>query len=75
MVAPVLTDMNPRLEAAAAAVASARTALASQVELRNVLVVTAIDNGMSMRAVAAAAGVSVPRVCAILAGSQSDLED
>ena len=70
MVSLVLTDMSPRLVAAAAAVSSAREALAAQVELRDELVVAAIDHGMSQRAVATAAGISVPRVCAILAGSQ-----
>lgn len=72
MVSTVLTDMNPRLEAASSAVRSAREALAAEVELRDRLVVAAIDQGMSQRAVAAAAGISVPRVCAILAGSQPD---
>lgn len=70
MVSPVLTDMNPRLEAAAVAVRSAHEAYRAQVELRDTLVVAAIDHGMSQRQVAKAAGVSVARVCAILAGSQ-----
>ena len=70
MVSTVLTDMSPRLNAAASAVTSARDALAAEVELRDALVVAAIDHGMSQRAVAREAKISVPRVCAILAGSQ-----
>jgi hypothetical protein len=72
MVSVVLTDMKPRLEAAAAAVTSTRDAHRAEVELRNQLVVAAIDQGMSQRVTAAAAGISVARVCAILAGSQND---
>ena len=67
MVSTVLTDMNPRLEAAAAAVKDAEAALADAREQRDALVVTAIDQGMSQRAVARAAGISVARVCAIVA--------
>lgn len=72
MVSPVLTDMNPRLEASAAAVADAREALGVELERRDALVVAAIDHGMSTRATAKAAGVSVARVLAILANSQPD---
>lgn len=67
MTTTVLTDMNPRLEAAAAAVKDSEEALAAAREQRDRLVVTAIDQGMSQRAVARAAGISVARVCAILA--------
>ena len=70
MVSTVLTDMSPRLVAAAGAVKDAREALADATEVRDQLVVQAIDQGMTQRAVATAAGVSVPRVCAILASSQ-----
>ncbi|MDO8107161.1 hypothetical protein Q6348_08120 [Isoptericola sp. b441] len=72
MVSTVLTDMNPRLEAAAAAVADAREVLDDVREQRDMLVVAAIDQGMSQRAVAKAAGISVGRVVAILAGSQPE---
>lgn len=72
MVSPVLTDMNPRLEASAAAVSDAREALGVEMERRDALVVAAIDHGMSHRQVAKAARVSVARVVAILAGSQPD---
>jgi len=72
MVTTVLTDMNPRLVAAAAAVSSTKDAHSAAVELRNELVVAAIDQGMSQRVVAKSAGISVARVCAILAGSQDD---
>jgi hypothetical protein len=72
MVSTVLTDMNPRLEAAAVAVASARESLTAALELRDQLVVAAIDHGMSQRQVAKGAGVAVARICAILADSQHD---
>jgi hypothetical protein len=72
MPAPVLTDMKPRLEAAAAAVISARDAHQAALEIRNELVVAAVDHGMSLRTVARAARITPPRVCAILAGSQGD---
>lgn len=63
---PVLTDMKPRLEAAAADLADKRGAYELALALRNQLVVTAVDHGMSQRAVAAAAGISVSRVVALL---------
>lgn len=72
MVSLVLTDMSPRLQAAAAAVSSTKDAHRAALEIRDELVVAAIDHGMSQRAVAREAGISVPRVCAILAGSQHD---
>lgn len=72
MAPAVLTDMNPRLQAAAAAVASARDSHLAKLELRDELVVAAVDQGMSQRVVARAAGVSVARVCAILVNSQYD---
>lgn len=69
MPSTVLTDMKPRLEASAAAVTSTRDAHLAELEVRNQLVVAAVDHGMSQRAVARAAGISVARVCAILVGS------
>jgi predicted XRE-type DNA-binding protein len=63
---PVLTDMNPRLRAAAVEVADTREKHRAAMELRNQLVVAAVDHGMSQRAVAAAAGVTVTRVSALL---------
>lgn len=69
---PVITDMKPRLEAASAAVSDAAEALTDARRLRDELVVTAVDQGMSLRAVAAAAGITSARVCAILAASQLD---
>jgi myo-inositol catabolism protein IolC len=69
---PVITDMKPRLVAAAAALADATEAATDARRLRDQLVVAAVDHGMSLRAVAAAAGVTSARVCAILAASQLD---
>lgn len=68
----MLTDMKPRLEAAAVAVASARDKHLAELEVRNQLVVAAVDQGMSQRQVARAAGVSIARVSAILLGSDPD---
>lgn len=70
----VLTDMRPRLTAAAADVADAHDAYRASLELRDELVVRAVDEGMSQRAVAAAAGIRVGRVSAILAGSQPQID-
>ena len=56
MVTTVLTDMNPRLAAAKSAVESTKDAYRAAVELRGELVVAAIDQGMSQRAVAKALG-------------------
>ncbi len=72
MPTPVLTDMNARLTAAAAAVASARDQHQAELEVRDQLVVAAVDQGMSQRVVARAAGVSVSRVCAILLNTGPD---
>lgn len=72
MAAPVLTDMKPRLEAAADAVISAKDAHQAALEIRNELVVAAVDYGMSLRTVARAARITDSRVCAILASSQGD---
>ena len=69
MATTVLTDMKPRLEAAAAAVRSAKDKHLAELEVRDQLVVAAVDQGMSQRVVARAAGVSVARVCAILLNS------
>ena len=69
MATTALTDMKPRLEAAAAAVSSARDKHQAELEVRDQLVVAAVDQGMSQRVVARLAGVSVARVCAILVNS------
>jgi hypothetical protein len=64
----VLTPMPERLAAAARAVADANAALQLARQQRDELVVSAIDEeGISQRAVARAAGLTVGRVCAILA--------
>ena len=70
--AEVLSDMRPRLEAAARAVADAEQHLQHERELRDKLVVLAVDEGMHHGAVATAAGVSRTRVLAILVASQPD---
>lgn len=63
---PVLTDMNPRLTAAAAETEDAYDKWKAAMELRNELIVAAVDHGMSQRQVAAAARVAVSRVSGIL---------
>lgn len=71
----VLQGMKPRLKAAAEAVEDAREAYQTKLEHRDALVVEAVDQGMSQRAVAAASGVRVGRISAILANSQADLDE
>lgn len=68
----VLTDLKPRLEAARADTEDAREKYLASLELRNELVIAAVDAGMSQRAVAAAAGVGVSSVSRILLGTGRD---
>ena len=63
---PVLVDMKPRLEAAAVAVRDSKDAYDAAMELRNELVATAVDEGMSQRAVARATGLAISRITSIL---------
>jgi hypothetical protein len=66
----VLTDLGPRLEAAARACDDRSTALAAEHEIRNRLIVEAIDQGMTQTSVARFAHLTPARVTAILANSQ-----
>jgi hypothetical protein len=66
-VAPVESDLTPRLEAANRACKSAETALRNERELRRRLVNEAIDAGMSYGAVAKALGGTRGLVSKILA--------
>jgi predicted XRE-type DNA-binding protein len=75
MAHPVLTDMKPRLEAAAADLADARDRYKAALELRNELVMAAVDHGMSQRHVAAAAHVAVSRISALLLAGAPDEND
>lgn len=75
MATTVLTDMTDRLRAAARDVADANAKRSAALELRNELVVAAIDGGMTLRAVARAAGVTSARVVGICATSQPDVDD
>jgi hypothetical protein len=63
---PVLTDMNERIRTSAAAVQSTKDAYQAALDLRDELVETAINEGMSQRKVAAAAGIAVSRITGIL---------
>ena len=63
----VLVGMPERLRAAARAVGDTREAYDAARELRDALIVQAIDEGMQQNAVARAAGVSRSRVVAIIA--------
>lgn len=71
----VLTDLKPRLEAARDDARDAREKYLAALELRNELVIAAVDHGMSQRAVAAAAGVAVSRVSGILLGTGRDFDE
>lgn len=68
----VLSDLTPRLEAAARAVKDAEVEYKLSLEQRDTLVVQAIDEGMTGRRVAQAAGVSQPHIIRILARSEPD---
>lgn len=69
----VVTPMPERLAAARREVDDAVASLALARKTRNQLVVEAVDSGeLSQRAVAAAAGITVPRVSAILGQSDDD---
>lgn len=72
---PVLTDMKTRLEAAGREVRETKEAHSDALELRNELIVAAVDQGMAQRAVARAAGVSISRVTAVLLWAGGDDED
>lgn len=72
---PVLTDMYTRLAAAAREVSDARASYRDAVELRNELIEAAVDEGMSQRKVAAAAGVSLSRVTSVLLHLGSGIPD
>jgi hypothetical protein len=66
----VLTDVVPRLQAAGRAVRSTHDAWKAELELRDALVVAAVDHGMSHREIARAADICGTRVIAILIDSQ-----
>jgi hypothetical protein len=72
----VLTTMPERLAAAAVAVADGVTALQLARDQRDQLIRQAVNSGeLSQRAVATAAGVTVPRVSAILGTPDDDDDD
>lgn len=66
----VATDLGPRLRAAAAAVDDARQALLLELQLRDELIVRAVDEGMHVTAAGNLAGVTRGRAIAIVAASQ-----
>lgn len=68
----VLVGMVNRLQAAGRAVADTREGYEAARELRDALIVQAVDEGMQQTAVARAAGVSRARVIAILAATGAD---
>lgn len=72
MPSPVLTDMEPRLRAAAADVRDAEDRLKAARELRNELIVAAIDNGMAQRAISRITGLTISRVNALQFGAPDD---
>lgn len=68
MPSTVLEDLTPRLQAAAAAVADARGALTLRVAALKSLIRDAVEEGMSQKQIAAAAGYRSPaRITQILA--------
>lgn len=68
----VLSDLAPRLRAAAATVADATEQLRLARQHRDELVVQAVEEGMTQKRVAEAAGVSAPHVTRILLSAEPD---
>lgn len=68
---PVLQGMIERLRAAGRAVHDAQEAYDAARELRDALIVQAIDEGMAQHIVANASGVSRSRVIAIVAAASA----
>lgn len=69
----VIEDLSPRLKKAAAEVTDARDAYRLRVKALKKLVVQAVDEGMSQRQIAAAAGYkSAGRITQILAEGEDD---
>lgn len=64
--AEVLLDWLPRIEAAARELADVEEMRAAAIRRRDELIVGAADDGVSQKAIAAAAHVSQPRVIKIL---------
>lgn len=69
-----VADFIPRLEAAAAAVRDADQAAKLRHRQRNLLVIEAVDAGVSQRAVARALGIAQTRIIRIL-GTDPDVDD
>jgi hypothetical protein len=69
-----VTELGPRLEAAARAVADAESKLAAERELRRRLVVQAADEGVPMREIARRLGGGTGLVSKILAKPDPDDE-
>jgi hypothetical protein len=75
MPAAVHTDLGPRLEAAGKAVRDAESKLAQERELRRLLVVQAVEEGMAQRQVARHLGGGTGLVHKILAKPDPEDED
>lgn len=71
----VATELPARLSAAARGVADARSSLANQKELLRQVVVQALDEGMTYRAVGKAIGGSTGLVSKIVATPEPTEED
>lgn len=74
MATTVLNDLPARLKTAAEEVRDAKVAYDLALEQRDALVVTAVDTGMSQKAVAEIIGVAKGRISPILASSQRDAD-
>lgn len=72
MATEVLQSTPERLKAAGSAVADAKDALQLKLQLRDRLVRRAVDEGMSVRQVAAAAGITSGRVSHIMATPEDE---
>ncbi|MBN9327641.1 MAG: hypothetical protein BGO38_07840 [Cellulomonas sp. 73-145] len=72
---PVLTDMNPRLEACRREVEDNRSLYLAALKRRNRVIVAAVDHGMSQRAIARSAGLTPARVSALLLLPDDELDE
>lgn len=69
----VVSDLLPRIRAAATAARDAQDSAMLRRRQRDELIVEAVDAGVSQRAIAAAAGVKKSRIVAIVGNAIVDL--
>lgn len=68
----VVPDLLPRVRAAARTVADDRVSLGMSLEVRNALIVQAVDEGIPQGRIAEAAGVSAPYITKLILDAEPD---